>query len=285
MDEEQRTSLVDKIIGFNEGNMIQKGSDEYSTQVPVVCCEHYGWRATPMQTMLQFAQSYNQTDLKGKLSTKEHIIQQIARTGIYGPNEDFEKKEEKYMDSVKLKVLKMLKVRYEWQLCQDWQKNVNRNCRYDYPQILNKEKVNPEHAFVLPMFLKPGRNNFFVFYQGKSYYSRHLVDIRKEEIPPFIKQLKKSGEPISFNLKTSVFRKREFDDDATIKAALKHDQKSWKLFKIVNYNNSAEENITKVIHARFHMLNDIFLSLAAKSQFPTISFNDLSSFFSVVGLF
>ena len=33
------------------------------------------------------------------------------------------------------------------------------------------------------MFLKPGRHDFYIFYQGKQYYNRHLIDVRKEEIP------------------------------------------------------------------------------------------------------
>jgi hypothetical protein len=63
------------------------------------------------------------------------------------------------------------------------------------------------------MISKPGRSNYFIFHEGLSYYNRHLIDIRKEDIPPFVKVLKKSGESVSFNLKTSVFRKRDFDDE------------------------------------------------------------------------
>jgi len=51
--------------------------------------------------------------------------------------------------------------------------------------------TDPYNTFVLPIFLKPGKQNFFVFSENatKWDYGRQLINCRKENVPDFDKPL------------------------------------------------------------------------------------------------
>ena len=82
---------------------------------------------------------------------------------------------------------------YEKQLCSEWESIIQRTGRYKRPFLMNQGLVHldPENTFVLPLLLKPGKNNFFIFTDDgkKSFYNRHLVPVRKEYVPAYAKNL------------------------------------------------------------------------------------------------
>ena len=132
----------------------------------------------------------------------------------------------------------------------------------------------------MPCILKPGRHNFFVFFQGKNYCSHTLVDIRREEIPAFSKEFKTKS-PVGFNFKISVFRNREFVTKQVLDAATEHDFEQWKVSRMT----SKEDELRKIITQNFVKLNEIFLQLAASSTFPTILCSDFTIWAKTAGIF
>jgi hypothetical protein len=139
--------------------------------------------------------------------------------------------------------------------------------------IINRDsaKDDPAKTFILPVFLRPGRHDFFIFFQGEIYYNRHLIGVLKEEIPAFTKELKKTGKPRGFILQNSVFKARETDTEATAKAVLENDHIDKRIYDLLLEN--------------FHLLHDIFLSLAAQSNFPDVSLKYFELFCQEIGLF
>lgn len=61
--------------------------------------------------------------------------------------------------------MKKILVGHEQLVCSDWEKEIEKSSRYKKPFLMNKSEVglDPENTFVLPLFLKPGKNNFFIF--------------------------------------------------------------------------------------------------------------------------
>ena len=91
------------------------------------------------------------------------------------------------------------KKRREWmvELLRNWTAKVKGSLRYKKPCFVNMGKViDPESTYVLPIFLKPGRNHFFIRGTRQDqvtnntcssgfiddfpvYYNRHTIDVRE----------------------------------------------------------------------------------------------------------
>jgi len=53
---------------------------------------------------------------------------------------------------------------YKKKLCSNWQSIISRYNRYEKPSVINKNLVtDPYNTYVMPIFLKPGKQNFFIF--------------------------------------------------------------------------------------------------------------------------
>lgn len=108
--------------------------------------------------------------------------------------------------------------------------------------------LDPKNTFVLPILLKPGKNNFFIFTDNgtQSFYNRHLIPVRKEYVPPYAKNLLKNKKERIFDFKKSVFRKWTVMNDKLIKKCLIHDRKYWKVSRITK-NPTVESALAKII--------------------------------------
>ena len=112
---------------------------------------------------------------------------------------------------------------------------------FKHPHLINYELMSdPEHTYVLPIFIRPGRTHLFIRdaydlnyntdifnrRRGDSggliskqdstgdvknrgyrfYYSRHIVPVREEPIPKISKQMKRTFKQNKFVKEYSVFR-------------------------------------------------------------------------------
>jgi hypothetical protein len=73
------------------------------------------------------------------------------------------------------------------------------------------------------MFLKPGKQNIFVFHGDRTYYSGHLVFCREEAIPGFAKEMKAGRKKREYNHALSVFATWKPASAETIEKCLEHD--------------------------------------------------------------
>ena len=94
--------------------------------------------------------------------------------------------------------------------------------------------------------------------------------MREGWIPDFSKDLKTGSTVRLFNFDLSVFADWMRDNEEIIDEALVHDKKYWKLNRFNKDNLEAEETILNLIKTHWDMLNAIFLSYAAKGNFPTL---------------
>jgi len=119
------------------------------------------------------------------------------------------------------------------------------------PNLINYELLTDlESTYVLPIFIKPGRNHFFIRdteeideenQESSSqeeggppfFYSRHIVKVRDEPIPKISKQLEKELTSKNFSKEHSVFRDWKEDTPQTIQGCLNHDFRYWKINKFV----------------------------------------------------
>jgi hypothetical protein len=96
------------------------------------------------------------------------------------------------------------KKKRQWmvELLRNWTVKVKGSLRYKKPFFINMGKViDPENTYVLPIFLKPGRNHFFIrgikqdsvtintcssgfIDDYPVYYNRHTIEARDQPIPP-----------------------------------------------------------------------------------------------------
>lgn len=133
-----------------------------------------------------------------------------------------------------------------------------------------------ENIYILPMILKPGVHNFFIFQEDdegeiKQYYNRHIGPVRKEPIPEFAKELDYGKKAREFELSLSVFKDWIPDTEGRIKACLMHDSKYWKLDGLDSWDKDSVERIKTVIYDNWDKLHEIIVMLSVRGQFPTIS--------------
>ena len=80
------------------------------------------------------------------------------------------------------------------------------------------------------MFLKPGKQNIFVYHGPKNvYYSGHVIFCREETIPGYAKEMKAGRKKREYNHNLGVFATWKPDDSKTIEECLEHDQMYWKV--------------------------------------------------------
>ena len=91
--------------------------------------------------------------------------------------------------------------------------------------MINADLVDePDKTWVIPMFLKPGKQNIFVFHgKNKCYFSKHLTFCRESAIPGYAKEMKTGKKTREYNHNTSVFATWKPDTSALIEKALEHD--------------------------------------------------------------
>ena len=77
----------------------------------------------------------------------------------------------------------------------------------------------------------------------KIYYNRQIIEVRSEELPQIVKEIKKndSSSKNVFNKQTSVFRNWKDDTQATIKSCLQHDFGYWKVGKFIKDEEEYKE--------------------------------------------
>jgi len=80
------------------------------------------------------------------------------------------------------------------------------------------------------MMLAPGRQSIFITtVDGARYYQRVVVDIRSEQLPTCVRDLRKNKIERVFNRANSVFAPWREDNLKTVQECLDHDFSFWKI--------------------------------------------------------
>ena len=142
---------------------------------------------------------------------------------------------------------------------------IKQKLTFKQPNLINYELMDdPANTYVLPIFIRPGRTHFFIrepreeSKENKYFYSRHIVQTRKEALPKFSKELQKEIHSKIFIKEHSVFRNWKKDTSATITTCLKHDFGYWKVPKFIK-DESEVKACEEIITRNFLLLKEVFL--------------------------
>jgi len=169
-----------------------------------------------------------------------------------------------------------------------WKDIIQKYMKYKKPSLINAEKKDlidrqDVPLYLYPTFLRSGKQHFVVRSTDRStgkckwYPSECIANFREEEVFTYRKDVKKLQIVRRFIKETSVFAQWKLDDANTIKKCLEHDFKYWKVSKFLkdklDYNNLAE-----CVKQNFPKLKAIHLYLCAKSNFPSTTMNDFTTY-------
>ena len=80
-----------------------------------------------------------------------------------------------------------------------------------------------------------------------------------------------------FKKETSVFKDWKEDTPQILSKAMEHDEKEWKAMRFIK-DPVEVEACKRVIQQNFQKLKDVFITLASRSNFPTVSLLDFTIF-------
>ena len=192
-----------------------------------------------------------------------------------------------YILKIRTRVKQEYTLRWENKILENWMEEIRLKQKFKKPYLINFRKVlNPKTTFVLPIFLRLGRNHFIIRGCPRSnsslngttativdgfpvYYNRHIIDVRSESIPLFAKTLVSADKLRIFTLKASVFKKWKLDSPKLITKCLKHDSRFWKVNKFVK-DEDEYAKVIGIIEDNFALLKEMFVVYAAYDKnFPT----------------
>lgn len=95
-----------------------------------------------------------------------------------------------------------------------------------------------------------------------------MVRHRLEEVPKYVKTAELPKER-RFIKENSVFSTWRLDDEFVLKRCLQHDQKYWKVHKVVK-DKEDFDNVFAVIEEHYELLKNTHIELSTRSSFPCI---------------
>lgn len=69
---------------------------------------------------------------------------------------------------------------------------------------------------------------------------------------------------------SSIFKTRKLDSTAFFKDAFSIDESQWKVARLINKDPDDYKNCRSIVEKNFEKLKDVFISLAARSNFPSV---------------
>lgn len=147
-----------------------------------------------------------------------------------------------------------------------------------------KELERPERLYILPIYIKSGKQHLLIKAQDKElgtcdwFYQREITEFRIEEIALFKKPLGSHMIQRKFMKENSVFAEW-IEDDPYILQRVKEDAAAhWKLTKM-KMDQAEWQKLMKVIEENMSLLKHIYIWLQSSSDsFPGISSLDFARF-------
>lgn len=140
-----------------------------------------------------------------------------------------------------------------------------------------KESTRHEEVWILPVFIPAGKHSYFVRAEEEHFAHKLLSPFREEDIPILTKASKFKSVERKFKKENSVFRDWREDANWVIAKCCELDSKEWKASRFIK-DPAEVDKCWKVIEKNFVKLKDMFITLACKSNFPTVTLMDFSIF-------
>lgn len=165
---------------------------------------------------------------------------------------------------------------------------LTKSLHWKEPQLFNIEALHhrndgsDEQIYVIPAFLKPGRNLLVAAlpdeqYKTPVYYVTRLLNLkREEEIKVIQKKLKVIQINRHFEKHNSVFKDWIQDTDETTDWIYNHDARYWKVNRFIR----DEEDLVKthlILKQNIPLLSQFFIEIISRSNsYPNLGFLDFS---------
>ena len=135
-----------------------------------------------------------------------------------------------------------------------------------------------EDIWVLPVFMSAGKHSYFVKTAEDEIYAHTLLaPYREEDIPIQVKQSKTKTIERKFKKDASVFKEWKEDTPYILQKSAELDKREWKAPRFIKDPEEVEK-CWEVIWKYFAKLKDIFITMASRSNFPSVTLLDFTTF-------
>jgi hypothetical protein len=128
--------------------------------------------------------------------------------------------------------------------------------------------------------MRAGKHSYFVKAEGEHFSHALIAPYREEDIPIQVKTSKTKIVERKFKKEMSVFKDWREDSPYILQKSAEIDKREWKAPRFIKDPDEIEK-CWDVIWKYFAKLKDIFITMASRSNFPSVTILDFTSFCDV----